>query len=308
MTGTELYADIEHACSLYENWIDVEVDGAVTQHFVLPVGRNRVCIFRGMERDEMKHVWIIRDTQAMHDDPENALDIHVLWSDGIFSPVERKKVRLEFVGDSLTSGEGLNGAVGSMAWNPGFMNASLSFPYLTAKMMNAEYRCVSESGWGVASSWDGNRAFVIPPYYEQVAGLLIGEKNRERGAQDVYDFSSWRPDAVIVNLGTNDMNASAHTQEGLLRESIRAFLRMVRKDNPKAEVIWAYGLHGHAGEAVIRDAVETYASETKDVHMRYLSLTDTAPDEMGSREHPGLVAHARAAREIVSVLRERIPG
>ena len=149
---------------------------------------------------------------------------------------------------------------------------------------------------------------MIPPYYEQVAGLLIGEKNRERGAQDVYDFSSWRPDAVIVNLGTNDMNASAHTQEGLLRESIRAFLRMVRKDNPKAEVIWAYGLHGHAGEAVIRDAVETYASETKDVHMRYLSLTDTAPDEMGSREHPGPVAHARAAREIVSVLRERIPG
>ena len=82
-----------------------------------------------------------------------------------------------------------------------------TYPRMVADALSAEYRVVSQSGWGIVTGWDGNVENKIPPFYTQVGGLLTGERNASGGALEDYDFEAWQSDAVIINLGTNDATA-----------------------------------------------------------------------------------------------------
>ena len=74
--------------------------------------RSRVTLFRGMTPGVPKHVRVLKDVQAMHDDPDHFLLIEALaFEGGTFLPLPEPAYRLEFVGNSITSGEGAIGAV-----------------------------------------------------------------------------------------------------------------------------------------------------------------------------------------------------
>ncbi len=60
-----------------------------------------------MTPGKAKHVRLLKDVQAMHDDPAHLLQITGLeYAGGDFLPLPEPQYRLEFVGDSITSGEG----------------------------------------------------------------------------------------------------------------------------------------------------------------------------------------------------------
>ena len=52
----------------------------------------------------------------MSGDPESLLQICALETDGSFEPVEPRALKLEFIGDSITSGEGSIGAKAEEDW------------------------------------------------------------------------------------------------------------------------------------------------------------------------------------------------
>ena len=86
----------------------------------------------------------------MHQDPLHMIQILGLqYGDGEFLVLPDPEYRLEFVGDSITSGEGTMGPVGEEDWISAFFSAENTYPvwYRTA---SAEYnRGVPE--------WLGNR-------------------------------------------------------------------------------------------------------------------------------------------------------
>ncbi|MFQ7014463.1 MAG: hypothetical protein ACLRRU_08970 [Faecalibacterium sp.] len=111
------------------------------------------------------------------------------------------------MGNSITSGEGAIGAVEEEDWVSAFFSAENHYGRMTADALGAEYRCISQSGWGIVSSWDNDIRHVLPPYYTRVCGVATGERNAALGAQQPNDFAAWKPDAVIFNIGTNDDSA-----------------------------------------------------------------------------------------------------
>lgn len=135
------------------------------------------------------------------------------------------KYRLEFVGDSITSGEGTVGAVYEEDWISAFFSAMNTYPRMVADALSAEYRVVSQSGWGIVTGWDGNVENKIPPFYTQVCGLLTGERNASLGALEDYDFEAWQPPTSRRESSSNhherDRNISART----VIEEIYNFLR-----------------------------------------------------------------------------------
>lgn len=325
--GSELWVEIEADYRTYEPWISILINDAPVGRQMVTAGRHWICIFRGMNPDTVKNVRIVKDTQAMSADPECVLQLHGVKFDGEWLPVPDRPYKLEFVGDSITSGEGVIGARQETDWIPMWFSAVHNYAALTAGALQADYRILSQSGWGVLTSWDNNPNANLPDYYEQVCGLLTGENNAALGAFERNDFASWQPDAVIVNLGTNDggafhspewrdevtgrrhkqrLNEDGSYNEEDLAAFVKAaadFLGKLRRCNPQAHIVWAYGMIGTPMMPAIRRAVEDYKARTGDRNVSILELPNMTDETAGARSHPGPAAHEAAAKVLAAHLR-----
>lgn len=120
-TGSELQVEVNADYDAYEPWLAVELNGVQISRVPLNKGKNEVCLFRGMTVGKPKHVRILKEVQAMHQDPGHLLQIVGLqYADGEFLQLPEPKYRLEFVGDSITSGEGTVGDACEEDWISAF--------------------------------------------------------------------------------------------------------------------------------------------------------------------------------------------
>lgn len=330
--GTELWCDFESDFSDYEQWIAVYVNGALLSRQMLPKGRQSVCLFRNLQTLKINHVKVIKEVQAMPGDEHAYLAIHGLRGDGEFCELQEPACRIEFIGDSITSGEGSYGDVGEQDWIAMWFSASRAYPHLVAQRLNAEIRVISQSGYGVYCAYDNNPDHAIPLYYEQICGVVSGERNETAGAKERYDFSQWQPDYVVINLGTNDggafhnpewcdeetgrRNKMYRTADGLpaeeclrkVRQAVTGFLELVRKHNKNAHILWAYGMMGTVVEPAIKEGIGEYVKKSGDENVHYVPLDEIKEEQIGARSHPGIYGHKATAeticRKICELMRE----
>ncbi len=302
---TRLQLEAEAAEGEFTPWLSVVVDGAPVARFPLMAGRHRYDLLGGLEKGYPHEVAVLRDTQPTDADTA-PLRLIAICTDGVPEAPKSRARLVEFLGDSLTVGEGTVGARSAMEWRMAWISNQFAFPALTAQLLDAEKRVVALGGWGAYMSFDADSEHTIGKIYDRLCAVVP--------AGDIpYDFSAQRPaDAVVINLGTNDASAldklAAEGRTGgmaELEDSAVALMELVRLRNPGAVILWAYGLCGGAMHEPLRRAVERRrAAGDADTH--YLALDDCAGD-LGSRSHPGRAAHARAAAQIAEAL-EKLKG
>lgn len=325
-TGSELWIDVEVDCDTHEPWIWTALNGAFMSRQMLLPGSYSICLFRSMSPEAVKNVKFFRELQAMSEDSRCYLLIKGFRSDGSFLPVADRRFKLEFIGDSITSGEGTYGAKDDTDWLAMYMGTSRNYARMVSDALNAEYRLVSQGGWGVLCAWDNDPRHNIPSRYEKICGLAEGEMNERLGAGKPYDFQSWKPDAIIVNLGTNDASSfnqpewtnpvtgetfkqhkepdGSYHQDDLNRfkQAVIDFLTMIRRNNPSSHIVWTYGMLGYDLTFAITDAMNSYQKATGDINIAFLQLPNTTEETVGSHAHPGEKSHARAAKVIIEYL------
>ncbi len=327
-TGSELWVDLECDYDFHEIWVAGEVNRALMSRQMIYPGKNSICLYRSMSFGTVKNVRFYRELQAMNDSEKTHLTIIGLRTDGEFLPVSESRLKLEFLGDSITSGEGAFGCPADTEWLSMYMCSSRSYSNLIERMMDAECRVLSQGGWGVHVGWDNNRKNTIPSIYDQVCGLSGGGANKALGGYRENDFERWQPDAVIVNLGTNDdssFNTPGMEVEGFgfcksrteadgtrnkddldaIGNAAVEFLEKLRVRNPKAHLIWAYGMMGHGLTELFQGAVERYSKETGDENVTFISLPDTPQGQLGAHSHPGFFAHLHVAELLADYLGQR---
>lgn len=330
VSGSELWIEIEAGYDAHEPWLAILINGVPVSRFMAYKGRHWICVFRGMNKEVTKNVRIVKETQALNEDPNSFLQIHGIKSDGEFSKVKDRPYKIEFIGDSITSGEGAIGAKEEEDWIMMWFSSIDNYTYMVAKELNADYRILSQSGWGCYTGYDNNPNKNIPAYYEKVSGTLGGEMNKSFGAFDDNDFDAWQPDVVVVNLGTNDegafrnpmwkdeMTGRTHKQrlnsDGSFNEedlkkfedAVAGFLLKLRKHNPSAHLLWVYGMLGDNMMPAIRRGVEAYELKTGDDNVSVLLLPNTTEETVGARYHPGLLSHKKAARLISDYIKNKL--
>ena len=302
-----LYLNTECGYNGMELMLDIVLDGERTQKFVLEKGLSRYLVFNGMNPEKEITVRIIRDTQCMTDDPDSFLILKSIETDGEFAEPVDYPFQMEFIGDSLTSGEGC-GLTKREEWIPVIFDAVESYTYKTAELLNARYNVLSQSGWGLYSSWDSNLKYVLPDYYDKVCGTTNCSKCIELGAHEKWDFAVSDPDAVVINLGTNDMNAlnsgTFDKDKFILgfKEKAKCFIRDIRQKNNSCFIIWAYGMLGNEMEPYILDAIYEYKTENDDQRVEYLKLPLCTGKDLGVRFHPTPEGHSKTARHIADFI------
>jgi len=321
--ASELQILIEGEYDYQENWIAIEINGEIISRRMISKEKEWITIFRNINPENIVNVKIINEVQAMNLDSHHCIKVYEVKLDGEIFPVEKKDLKIEFIGDSVTSAEGTIGAKKEMDWISMFFSHTRSYPYLVSKKLDADYKIVSQSGWGAFHSWDNQPKCAVPLYYEEICSLVDGDYFKELGFKNKYDFSKWQPDFIVINLGTNDdmafnndaytdpltgevhklkKNGESYDKEDLekVRLAMLSFLEKVRKNNENAVIIWAFGILGEGMAPAIKGALE----EFNDDKAFYLSLPELTEKEKGSRMHPGLKAHKKMAKIISKFIKD----
>ena len=295
-----LYVSIDCMYGSMELMLDIIIEGERTQKLALKKGSGLYQVFEGMNPDKPVKVRIVRDTQNMPDEKESYLIVKGFETDGVFKEAPEYNYNIEFIGDSLTSGEGC-GLTRRDEWIPVVFDAVRNYTYMTAEILKAQYQVISQSGWGLYASWDANTNNVLPDYYEQICGTTNDSKCIGLGAHEKWDFSSVEMDAVVINLATNDSTA-LKTGKFKEKEFISGFkskavdfLTTIRRKNPSCVIVWAYGMLGNDMEPLITEAINEYKAKSSDSRVEYLRLPEATQNKLGARWHPTPEAHADAA-------------
>jgi len=147
----------------------------------------------------------------------------------LLAPPESPARKLMFIGDSVTCGE-------MAAWKPGdtsdnlpvLTNARISYGMLLARRLGAQCALVSYGGRGIIRDWQGIRnTNNAPEFYE----LAMPDEPATH-----WDHSRYVPDAIGIQLGTNDFNSGIPDEEEFVTAYVE-LLRKVRRDAPKAWIV-----------------------------------------------------------------------
>lgn len=228
--------------------------------------------------------------------------------DAVIAPTAEKSLKIEYIGDSITCGYGVDDSNMQSDFATEAENAMKSYAYISAQLLNADYSLFSYSGYGVISGFtaDGvrNTREVLPPYYES-CGFSYSSIEGERLQDMPWDLSRFKADIVVVNLGTND-NSFCTANDGAYREfedGYLAFLKTIRKNDPDAVIICALGTMTTEPLPYIENAIKRMG-DAKVFHLRL--TTQNGLLGFGSNWHPSEETQLYAAEELADFIRSHI--
>lgn len=238
-------------------------------------------------------------------------------SDSI-TPTEPQSRKIEFIGDSITCGYGVDGKSGGFSTKT--EDGSKTYAYKAAQKLNADYSMVSFSGFGILSGYttDGvrNTTSTLPQYYDKLGFSWynqFGSDNTQLKNVE-WDASQFEPDLIVVNLGTNDASYIQYVKGNDKKEEERKafceayvdFIGMIRGMHPNSEILCTLGIMGQDLCPQVEEAVNTYKSNTGDEHVNYLkfNVQNTEKNGTGIDWHPAPQSHVDAAYELLDAVED----
>ena len=306
LKGEELWVELEAPVRKPDMWVLATVDGHPITRFPVQEGRRWYPLVLGMSADNTRKVTLMKETQAMPAAPEATVMVHGLRYEGELLPLPEPTLRIEFIGDSLTSGEGALAPKDNDEWISLWFTACGNYSHYACKALNAERRVLSQSGYGVSWDWEMKPEGNMSEGYRKIAGVMKGEAAEKRGCQKDYDFSSWQADVVCIRLLTNDIGAivskgKVEERRTELTDNCAAFIRTIRECNPKAKIVWilpdSQRLPRIAVDAVNRCMAEGIGE------VSCLVLPDYTQADMGARQHPNAAYNQRIGLILADYLR-----
>jgi len=158
-------------------------------------------------------------------------------------PVTKKKIAIEFYGDSITSGYAVEDYSGKDRPDSIYTNSYNSYASVTARYFNADYTCISRGGIGVMVSW---YPLIMPEMYDRL---------NPEDSDSKWNFTKSNPDVVVINLFQNDswlVNIKDNEQfkskfgeekpsDEFIVKSYKDFVKTIRNKYPNTKIICMLG-------------------------------------------------------------------
>lgn len=221
-------------------------------------------------------------------------------------PAPAKTHRIEFIGDSITCGYGIDDGDMSHTFSTATEDVTKAYAYQTAQILDADYSMVSYSGYGVYSGYidentdTRNVSELVPPYYPLV-GFSRGTYQATAVTMADWDFSCFEPEIIVLNLGTNDKSYCRNDPQrhAVFASCYHDFLTLIHEKNPNAYILCVYGIMNHELSSSIEEAVDRFRQSSGSDRISLLLLpTQTEADGYVADFHPSLNTHRKAAQAV----------
>ena len=225
--------------------------------------------------------------------------------DAVIAPATEKSLKIEFIGDSITCGYGVDDSNMQSEFSCEAENAMKSYACVAAELLGAEYSLFSYSGNGIISGYTGdgtrNTNELLPRWYES-CGFSYSSVDGEKLQDMPWDFSSFVPGIIVINLGTNDNSYCTFHNEayGEFEDEYLAFLRVIRRCNPHSHIICSLGTMLTEPLPYIENAVKRLNDDNISV---FRFSTQNGQLGFGSNWHPSETTQQYAGEELAEYIR-----
>jgi lysophospholipase L1-like esterase len=260
---------------------DVQVDGATVATLVTP-GRTTRWV-DGLA-DAEHTVRLVKRNESPWSTSEFGGFVAAPGGAILTGPAARSR-QIEFIGDSLTAGYGSTSTTRDCTSDQvnRTTNTDISYGALTARGLSADYQVNAFSGKGMVRNYNGgDPGNDYRAYYDRALLNVAG---------DVWDPGTWRPQLVVVYLGTNDFSTALNpgeqwtTPESLAaayRTAYGDFVQKLRTRYGTDTTIVAVGAGSFADD--VQQVVQERA-DAGDSRVRYWFLDGTGLDFLGCDWH-----------------------
>lgn len=303
-------------------WLAIMTDDAseVKKVIEVPEGVSTCTIFEVRE----KGTHTIRVVKRS-ENTKGRVGIRKIIVDGeLVQPYPRgSRRRLEFIGDSITCGFG-NETDSSGAFSTALENGLEAYSAITAKLLDADYHSICISGIPLCHSYNENFRIVLPDfpdfqpprramedYYAYTDRFHQCEGGMTASFEE-WNFERFKPDAIIINLGTNDafrVKASGNdpAEEKHFERRYKEFLYALRRLNGDRPVIGCTlgSMDYYLYDNILR-AADEYKAETGDKRIFCYKFGGIFlwNEGIGALDHPSVKTHRRMGRELAEVLQK----
>ena len=278
----------------------VQIDGCAPYKVSFNAPKDSIVTLATALRNEMHEVrimYIIEGYQRMPEFRGFGLDAGCR----LLPPPYRPERKIEFIGDSMTCGYGVETTDGKEGFSDETENHYYTYAAMTARALKAEHVVVARSGIGIYRNYNGPKtgnADCMPRVYDQTMFGVDALK---------WDFASYAPDVVCVNLGTNDVSTDPYDKT-MMENAYRDFYYTIRAKYPNAKIVFLSGcmLVGRRLEHVqfAMDAVVRQARLKGDENVfRFDMSSQDGKLGYGANGHPSLWQQEKMAGELTAYLR-----
>lgn len=248
------------------------------------------------------HSFLLTKRTEGEEGATNVVGVELADGEKLLPPPPRPTRRIEFFGDSITSGMGNESPDNGPDHLQKDKNNFMAYDAITARALNAEMHVISQSGIGVMISWF---PFTMPQFYDQLNAVGNNDSH--------WDFSSWTPDVVVINLFQND-NWLIDREKRLKpapsdEQRIQAyvdFVGRIRAVYPKATIVCALGSmdamrEGSKWPGYVTAAVARIRDKQHDDKIDTVFFEFT-----GYGAHPRVKQHQANAAKLTAFIRQKM--
>ncbi len=283
-SGTQLQAKLADTGN---EWIEVTVDDVVRAPIALTSGSQTVTLVSGLAPGE-HDVVVSKRTESFF----GTLRFEGFEGATII-PTPRATRLIEFIGDSITAGYGVLGAL-PCAFNQATEAESRAWGAIAAHDLGAAHTAIAYSGIGMVRNNGGSTTNTMPVRY----GRAFAD-----AAMPAWAWS-YTPDVVVIGVGTNDFSGGDPGMAYV--DAYAAFITdAVRAHAPGVPVLLATSsMVGGTARTQLRASLDAVVARLGDPTIRVVDIPEQlAADGYGCDSHPNETTARKMATALVPAIR-----
>lgn len=271
------------------------------KRFVVKKGSNLYVLYEGSKQEKVK-IRLMKYSEAAF----SSLGIVKIDVEGgkLLPPPKAQEKLIQFIGDSITCGYGIEGKVEVDVFNTAQENPWNAYACQTARSLHMDFELVSWSGNGIISHYVDewiNEPRHDSPWMPELYSYSDRALEESRLGIPEEDLTVWKeekePDIIVVHLGTNDGSYTRFIEErnaGFVQGYV-SFLKQIRQLHEKAPIICMLGvMRQELNDQVAKAVALTRQQGDSNVYFLEVPLAREW-DGLGTDYHPSLRTHEKMA-------------